>query len=471
VSDQGGGYRYVAEWEAWISWDGRKWDRVGAQERLHQGIILAMQRAFATAQGRFRELDAKLVNLAKQQKKDEDLEAEIKAVTRLLKWHEQSLNWPRISACEHVLRTPLAIRLDQVERDPWRLNLANGTLDLRTAELHPHDRADMITQACPVSWDPTATSPAWDAFVSYAMGGDHELVEYLQRLVGYAITGLTSEHILAFFHGGGRNGKSTFLQVIRTMLGEYACAAPRDLLFEDRGHPRHPAELARLYGKRFAVCAEIGEHTTLDEAKVKDLTGGDTVSVRRMREDYWDLVPTHTLFIAGNHKPNIKGDDLGIWRRIRLIPWDVTVLEADVDRDLPQKLASELPGILRWCVDGCLSWREDGLREPSSVVGATSAYRKESDALGAFLAQHCVFEPGGRVTRAGLREKYEEACKEDGAHPVGPKKLAQRIQERGCRSCQVREGTRVKDGWAGLRLKSDYERQCESEPDSGNEVS
>lgn len=468
VREHGKGYLFVLEWEAWLAWDGRRWDRTGARARVLNVAMLTARLEHSRTVARLRELEEEARLAAIKGQKDEDVEARIKRERTLLKWHEQSQNMSRLEAATKALETRLVVHLTDLDKDPWLLNVANGTVNLRTAELQPHRQSDHITQITEVEWDDAATCPTWDAFVRGAMGGDLELALYLRRLIGYAITGLTTEHLLAFFYGEGRNGKSTFVQTVRVMLGEYACAAPRDMLFEDKSGQRHPAELARLYGKRMAVCAEIGEHVVLDEAKVKDLTGGDSISVRRMREDFWDLEPTHTLFVSGNHKPTVRGNDLGIWRRIRLVPWLVTVSEADVDKDLPARLRKELPGILRWAVLGCVEWQETGLSEPAVVTEATREYRAESDVLGEFLAQYVVFGPNERCSRQTLREKYEAWCTEAGHKPLGAKKVAQRLKERHVRTCTVREGTRVKDGWAGVRLKSDYEMQCESDPGSTN---
>lgn len=468
--EHGRGYLFVVEWEAWIAWDGRRWDRSGARGRvIHAAALTARLEHYRTRE-QLRELEAEYRQTLLGGQKDEDVEARIKHLQKLLKWHEQSQNMSRLEAVTKILETRLVVTLAELDRNPWLLNVANGTLDLRDAELHPHRAADLITQIADIDWDENAACPTWDAFVRQSMGGDLELALYLQRLMGYALTGLTTEHLLIFFHGGGSNGKSTFVQVFKTMLGEYACAAPRDLLFEDK-HQRHPAELARLYGKRMAVCAEIGEHTILDEAKVKDLTGGDAVSVRRMREDFWDLEPTHKLFISGNHKPTVRGDDLGIWRRIRLVPWTVTVQGTDVDKDLPSKLRAERVGILRWAVQGCLEWQRIGLSEPEVVRVATQAYRKESDVFGEFLTAFAVLEVGGRVSKQALRERYTRWCEELGHKPLGPKRIGARLREHHVSTCSVREGTRVKDGWAGVRLKSDYELQVGAEPGSSEHTS
>lgn len=469
VREHGKGYLFVVEWEEWIAWDGRRWDRSGARARVMHAVMLTARLEHYRTSARLHDLEEEYRQSLLAGQKDEAMEARIKNLQRLLKWHEQSQNASRIEAATKLLETRLVVRLSALDRDPWLLNVANGTLDLRTAELHPHRQADLMTQIAEVEWDDHARCPTWEGFVRGAMGGDLELTLYLQRLIGYSLTGLTTEHILVFFHGEGNNGKSTFVQCVRSMLGEYACAAPRDLLFEDAKGQRHPAELARLYGKRMAVCAEVGEHVTLDEAKVKDLTGGDAVAVRRMREDFWDLEPTHTLFVAGNHKPTVRGNDLGIWRRIRLVPWEVIVPPAEVDRDLPAKLKAEASGILRWAVQGCLEWARLGLVTPAVVLEATTAYRAESDVLGAFLERHCIFAEDVRVTRQALREAYEKWCLEEGHKPMGPKKVAARLKERHVRGASVRDHTgKVKDGWIGVRLKSDYERQVEAEPATGN---
>jgi len=236
------------------------------------------------------------------------------------------------------------------------------------------------------------------------------MVEYLQRLAGYALTGDIREHVLAFFFGKGANGKSTFLRTLLTILGDYASPAPRGLLFRSRGE-RHPTELASLFGRRFVTCSEIEDGQAFDEALTKDLTGGDPIECRRMREDFWSFEPTHKLFVAGNHKPSVRGDDEGIWRRMRLVPWLVTFAANEQDKRLVEKLLTESPGIVAWCVRGCLDWQSNGLAEPATVRKATDEYREESDALGEFFRLHAVFDAAARVARKDLREAYAGYCK------------------------------------------------------------
>lgn len=472
VVEHGKGYRYVLEWDAWIAWSGTRWELPGARGRVLNAAMLTARLEYVRTRAVLKALQDELKPLQLQPLKDADrveaIEASIKYQRQLLKWHEQSQNVARLEAAAKILQTRLVVSMAELDRNPWLFNVPNGTLDLRTCELHAHDPDDLITQLSDVEWSDAATCPQWDAFVSMVMGGQRDMVCYLQRLVGYALTSLTTEHILAFFYGGGLNGKSTFMQAIRLVFGEYACAAPRDLLFQDKHGQRHPDELARLYGKRLAVCAEIGEYSRFDEAKVKDLTGGDVVAVRRMRENFWDLTPTHTLFISGNHKPDVTGDDLGIWRRVRLVPWTVTIPAELVDKNLPEKLRAELSGILRWAANGCLEWQRLGLVEPQAVIDATADYRSESDVLGAFLAGHVVFEVEARCTREALRARYEGWCKEAGHIPLGARKVAQRLRENHVTDARVREGVRVRDGWAGVRLRNTVEMLDGSEPDSAN---
>jgi putative DNA primase/helicase len=474
VARHGRGFRYVVQWDAWLAWNGKCWSRTGSAVRVMRAAVLCARESYMETKGAIGALEEELrvARLKAEKEAVERLESLIKWHAYQLKWHEQSQNASRLNACVQVLRTLLQLTLDELDACPWYFNCGNGTVDLRTAERVDHTREHFITQIAGLDWDERAECPTWDNFLAKAMGGDLALVLYLQRLIGYALTAETREHVLLFFWGGGRNGKSTFLRTIQALFGEYGCAAPRDLLFQPRGGSTpHPSELARLYGKRLAVGAELGEHHRFDEAKVKDLTGGDTIACRRMNEDWWEYRPTHTLFLAGNHKPSVSGDDLGIWRRIRLIPWTVTVPEADVDSELPAKLARELPGILRWAVHGCLEWQRIGLSEPPSVVEATAAYRLESDVVGEFLRKHCAFDRGQTCLRRDLRERYERWCAESGHEPVGARKFAARLRERSVVDCTVRKGMGRGDGWRNIRLLRDDDLWAGDEPDTAEPLS
>jgi putative DNA primase/helicase len=444
VALHGADLRYVGTWSKGLAWDGARWplDDEGNWQRaaINTSRVLveeALDAVREAAQGG----DEAAMKRAKA-----DL---AKAIAT------QASN--RLAAMVAVARShrSIIIRHDQLDADPWLLNVKNGTLDLRTGKLRPHAREDLITKLAPVAYDPKATAPTWDAFLGRAMGGSQDLVDFLARIVGYALTGDVREHVLAFFFGGGANGKSTFLSTMHAMLGDYASPAPRGLLFRARGE-RHPTELATLHGRRFVTCSEIEEGLSFDEALVKDLTGGDPISCRRMGEDFWSYAPTHKLFLAGNHKPAVRGDDEGIWRRMRLVPWVVTIPETERDRALPEKLRAELPGILAWAVRGCLAWQAKGLDAPEAVHAATRAYREENDGIGEFFRLHVVFDPAATIARRTLREAYENFCEENGAQALGAKRFAGRLREHGVTETKVRTPS-PRDGWRGVRLATDTE--------------
>lgn len=459
----GKGYRFVVEWGAWIAWSGKRWELPGARGRVLQAAVLVAREEHYRCRGRLAALQAELRPLKLAPQKDEDrierIETAIKREAKLLLWHTNSQNQGKLEAVAKGLERCLTVRMAELDADPWVINCANGTVDLRTGDLRPHDRDDLLTQIVDIEYDLEARAPLWSAFLSTAMRGSIGLTTYLQRLVGYTLTGLTAEHILVFHHGNtGSNGKSTFLATLRALLGEYACSAPRSLLFEPKnGAEPHPTELARLWGKRLAICSEVPEHAELAEAKIKDITGGDVLAVRRMTENFWDLTPTHTLHCAGNHKPTVLGTDGGIWRRIKLVPWTVTIAEQDRDADLGEKLRAELPGILAWAVRGCLEWQLIGLAEPVEVTGAGAEFRAESDVLAGFFASQCVFEPEGRESCKALRKAYESWCDDLGHRPVGARTLWRRFREKGARNTSVRYEGKPAEGLAGVRLKSAVE--------------
>jgi putative DNA primase/helicase len=427
--------KFVPKWNKWLSWDGARWvEDQGAVFRAAKATARAMLKAAADVDDDNRRQAA--IKFATKSESRASLEAMV-ALAR----HESAV----------------AIAHDQLNTDRMLFNVKNGTIDLRTGKLRSHRRADLITRLAPVEYDSAATCPTWDTFLDRVMNGDRDVISYLQKVQGYALTADIREHILAFLFGSGRNGKSTYLGVVHAFMGDYATPAPRGLLFRARGE-RHPTELATLHGKRFVTCSEIGDGQAFDEALVKDLTGGDPVECRRMHEDFWTYTPSHKLFVAGNYKPVVRGDDEGIWRRLRLIPWLVQIPINEVDRTLSDKLRAELPGILRWAVEGCLAWQREGLTEPAAVRSATTAYREESDALGEFFRLSVVFEAGATIARKELREAYETHCRESGCEPLGAKRFASRLRERGVTEANVRQGVKFANGWKGVRLMSDAER-------------
>jgi putative DNA primase/helicase len=356
-------------------------------------------------------------------------------------------------------KSEVALYPDQLDRDPWLFNVQNGTLDLRSAEIREHRREDFITKLAPVTYDPNADCPKWMKFLDDIFGANEELIGYIQRLVGYCITGKTVEHILPFLYGDGANGKSTFCETLMALVGaDYAAPAAPDLLLARRGES-HPTERADLFGKRMVFCVETQAGRRMNESLVKEMTGGDKMKARRMREDFWDFVPTHHVWLIGNHKPSIWGDDHGIWRRIKLIPFEVTFPVEQQDKFLKDKLTAELPGILNWAIAGCLQWQKHGMMEPNIVQVATSSYRAEEDVVGQFIEQYC--ELGDfKAPATPLWKTYLEAMPDA---PLNQKTFGMRLSAKGFTNGLYTSGPHKKTAyWQGLRLLADAQEEfCE----------
>jgi putative DNA primase/helicase len=319
----------------------------------------------------------------------------------------------------------------KLDADPWALNVQNGTLDLRTGTLQPHDPADLLTKLCPVPFDPTATCPNWERMLDTIMRGHADLITFLQRAVGYSLTGSVAEQVLFLLWGKGSNGKSTFLNALLDSLGDdYSMQAPDGLLMVKHGDS-HPTERADLHGKRFVSSVEVEEGRRLAESLVKQLTGGDSIRARRMREDHWQFAPTHKLWLAANHKPTIVGTDHAIWRRVKLIPFTVTIPDADQDKELLAKLKAERPGILAWAVRGCLDWQQHGLGEPDEVKAVTAEYRDEMDVLGAFVAELCVEGERFTAKASAVYAAYHKWCQANGEDAVSQRRFGLAMSERG----------------------------------------
>src|SRR5215218_11171243 len=353
----GANLRYCYPWGKWLVYDGTRWrvDDRGAVVRL----------AKDTARSIFEE--------AKEAATDE-------AAKRLGKWASSSLSESKLKSIISLAQSEPGIPVlpEELDAPTDLLNVLNGTIDLRTGELREHHREDLITKIAPVEYDPEATAPVWAATLERTLPSE-DVRQFFKKLCGYALSGDVSEHVLPFLYGTGANGKSTVLNALLEAAGEYGMQAAPDLLIAKRGG--HPTEVADLFGMRLVASIEVEEGQRLAEALVKSLTGGDKVRARRMRQDFWQFHPTHTAFLCTNHKPEIRGTDNAIWRRIRLIPFTETLPPAEQDKKLPEKLRSELSGILAWCVEGCLEWRREDLQAPDEVRRATGEYRAEMDVL------------------------------------------------------------------------------------------
>jgi putative DNA primase/helicase len=397
----------------WHVWDGRRWhvDEDGAVMRLARDTITQLYRVAAETQ-------------------DED------ARKALAKWATRSESERALKSMVSVAATDLRVirTTAQLDANPHELNVANGILDLRTGELRAHDPDALCTRLAPVPYDWEADAPTWRALVRRALGGDENLEAFVQRAVGYSLTGLTSAQVLLLLWGVGANSKSTFVETIVRMLGEYARTADTGLLLADGRDGGPSPELLQLRGARLVSASEIGEGRRLDEARVKILTGGDTIAVRALYSNHIvSFRPAFTLWVATNHKPRIRETGEAIWRRMRLVPFSVVIPQDErAPRDvLDAKLDAEMPGILAWAVEGAMWWFRDGLGNADAVDQATAAYREGEDAIGAFLTTCCVLGPAEMVRSSDLYAAYEQWAHEDGEQVLSKKAFGQRLSDRG----------------------------------------
>lgn len=341
------------------------------------------------------------------------------------------------------------------------LNLQNGVLKLRHGSLHPHDRARLITRLAGVDYDPKATAPVWQTFLSSVTGGDTALQNYLQCMVGYMLTGSTREQCIFFLYGDGSNGKSTFLDVLADLMGSYAMNAQSETITARRQSDSPRADIARLKGARLVTISECPADVWLDEAMVKQLTGGDTVTARYLYGREFEFKPEFKLIMATNYKPRIRGTDSGIWRRIRLVPFTQTIPEDKQDLQLPDKLRAELPGILNWALDGLQQWMEAssggkrrGLPHCDAVDSATAEYRGEQDRLKQFLEDCTEHVPGYTVQAGVLYQTYKGWCEENGERfPISGTKFGREVSK-----TLQRRKNRMNFEYVDLRLTDDGNR-------------
>jgi putative DNA primase/helicase len=348
---------------------------------------------------------------------------------RLTKWSRKCESGKVVASAFEMLERRLIVAPSEVDNDPFLFSVNNGTVNLRTGQLRPSERGNFITKGASVAFDPDAKCPTFEGFLNRIFRRHLEVIPFLQRAVGYSLTGDTREQCLFLLHGSGANGKSTLLSVIETILGGYAKQAAPDLLTAKTGD-RHPTEIADLRGSRLIATVETGEGRRLDETLIKQMTGGDRLKGRYMRQDFFEFLPEFKLWMATNHLPQIRGTDGGIWRRIRLIPFLETIGDDEKDPMLPAKLRAEAPGILAWAVRGGMEWQAGGLQPPAIVTGATAGYRAAEDTLGAFLSERCVLLPGLETQASELYRAYRQWAEENGEYVQTQTKFGKALTER-----------------------------------------
>ena len=380
--------RYCYTEKAWYYYDTQKWkaDKEGAVERMADRAVQAMNAELKI----YAETDA---NEGTDMQKP--FEKHIK--------HSRSNKSKKAMLAEVQHHVP--VMPNQMDKYKMALNTPSGVIDLRTGEIKPHDPAHYFTKITPVDYSSHADCPRWLSFLDEIFGGDKDLIRYIQKALGYSLTGSTAEQCIFFLLGSGKNGKSTFLDVVRDVYGDYAAnIQPETIMVRKNAGSAINSDIARLKGARFVTSAEPDEAARLNEGLVKQLTGGDAVTARKLYAEEFEFKPEFKLWMATNHKPIIRGTDTGIWRRIHIIPFNVQIPDNKVDRNLIHKLKAEMTSIFRWILDGCALWQSEGLKMPRAVLDMVREYRREMDVVSAFIEDCCIRD--GSVAAKTLYAAY-----------------------------------------------------------------
>lgn len=411
----------------WLFWDGKRWELEGGEkacvERQKEVLAFRLDRAIES-------LQKLLKREASVEERDFAVQKKSKLATiQLIRKHEDERS---IRGARKLAESEPSLSVDyqQFNKDPWLLNCVNGMLDLTNGELHEHDASRMCTQLCPTAYDPDARCDRWQQFLVEVFNNDSQLISWMQKLCGYAMSGVIREHILPIFHGVGRNGKSTLIKAIQHVLGpDYSGTTPSGFLTASK-HEQHPTKLVALYGKRFVADLETGDGARLNEELVKRCTGGDEMQARRMFENFWSFKPTHKLILCTNCEPRVRGMDVAIWSRVKLVPFS-QVFAGREDPMLDAKLASEASGILNWMLEGSYKWQAEGLGTVAAVSAATDDYRGSQDTVASFMADRLEAVPGAKVKLTEVQAAYKGWCMGQSADPVASKVLKERLFELG----------------------------------------
>jgi putative DNA primase/helicase len=436
----GADIRYCTPEKTWLLWNNAYWER-DEREKITE-IAIETIRALYVEAGRIQDAN-----------KDEE-EKKRKA---LAKWAIQSENGKRIWEMIKFARSAVPILPRELDTDPWLMMVGNGTLDLRTGELHTPRREDFITRHTAVPYDPGARSELWETFLERVIP-DPEARAFVQRAVGYSLTGDTSEEVMFIIHGPTNSGKSTFVTAIQNVLGDYARQAQSDTLKARSQAGGIKDYLAELAGARLVVNTELEEHDRIATGMLKQITGGDLLRERQLYKASVQFRPQFKLWLSANSRPKLPDDDAAVWRRVREIPFELTIPEDERDKTIKKRLtetdAQAHAAILAWAVRGCLDWQRDGLKAPQMVRVATAAYRNEMDPVRDFFDECCVEGPECKVTADALYTAYEGWATRSGIrHPLPKVDLGRRVGKRpGCYGGVERRGALTVRVWHGIGL-------------------
>lgn len=417
--------RFVAKWSRWLIWDGARW--------VHDDTKANFDRARLTCRE----------NAAKARSEFTDSKKALRVARDLVSART-------VAAVERMAQADrrMAATVDQWDCNADVINTPDGLVCLHTGAVKPHDPDLYCTRITAVGPATAGARPTlWLQFLERVTDGNADLIAFLQRAAGYALTGDTTEHAMFFAYGTGRNGKGVFLNTISRIMGDYATVAPMEILTIGQGS-QHPTGLAGLMGARLVTAQETEEGRRWAEARIKSLTGGDTITARFMRQDYFTFEPQFKLFVAGNHKPGLRGVDEAIRARLNLIPFTITIPKEERDPELPEKLKDEWPAIFRWAIEGCLEWRRTGLVAPSSVVEATNEYLADEDALQTWIDECTIKDTSQHESAGDLFNSWKMWAEKSGEWVGSQRQFTQTLESRGFK--RNRQGK--SRGFLGLRI-------------------
>jgi putative DNA primase/helicase len=435
IRQHGNNIRYCVETKTWHRWNGTRWE----PDTLNQ----IPQLAKATVKAMYAELP---------------LEADEDKRKALFKFIQRSESERALNALVNLARTDprIAVSAAAFDTQPHLLNCLNGTIDLRTGELLPHRREDLLTKQCPVAFDPAAKSAVWENFLRDCTRGDTELQTFLQRAVGYTAYGDPREQVILMVNGPGGSGKSTFISAVMAVLGDYATTADfTTFLKKDRVSSGPSDDIANLAGARLVSSIEVDDGGRLAQALVKQLTGGDVIRARHLYQGSFEFRPQFALWLVCNRAPVVAHDDDAMWRRILRLPFENKIPGAKQDKTLKATLTDMSltgPAILAWAVQGCVEWYQHGLQVPQVVERATKSYQAQSNPLADFVAEVCILHPSAFTTVADLRGAYASWVHETGERVLlGRTEFVAALRDIGCTPGTRRTGR----GWSGIALQSD----------------
>jgi putative DNA primase/helicase len=419
--------RYCVEFKKWLLWDGQRWQLCG-QAEIYTLAIEAIRSLIGDA---MKVDDFPLREKITKHSLASESAAKLKAMIDIAE------KLPGVAIHQHLL-----------DSHHFKLNVLNGTVDLETGTLLGANRDEYSTKQAAVEFNAFASCPTWERFLDRAMAGNKELIRYIQKVVGYSLTGSTALQCMFIPYGPGANGKSVFIKTLESLFHDYSIHCPASTLMVKQ--ESNSNGIARLRGSRFVAAVETDEGNRLAESLIKELTGGDTIAARFLYAEFFEFTPCFKIWLACNHKPVIRGSDDAIWRRVKLIPFVVTIPQSERDHGLTEKLSKERSGILNWAIEGCLAWQREEISDPEEVRAATDGYRREMDLIGSWIDERCICL-GSVSGKAGqLYDDFKDWCGDNSEWIMTNRMFGMKLSERGYVKIQRNTGA----CYIGISLKS-----------------